>query len=119
MAALDQVEANRNVRCLIITATGPTFSAGYDIGKLALGGDNDEMFGLCDRVENLVQPTICALNGNVYGGATDLALACDIRLGIEGMKMFMPPAKLGCITTTAGSAATFNSSALGTRSASS
>ena len=56
MAALDQVEANRNVRCLIITATGPTFSAGYDIGKLALGGDNDEMFGLCDRVENLVQP---------------------------------------------------------------
>lgn len=95
MAALDQLEANRNVRCLITTATGPTFSAGYDIGKLALGGDNDEMFGLCDRVENLVQPTICALNGNVYGAATDLALACDIRLGIEGMKMFMPPAKLG------------------------
>lgn len=95
MAALDQLEANRNVRCLITTATSPTFSAGYDIGKLALGGDNDEMFGLCDRVENLVQPTICALNGNVYGAATDLALACDIRLGIEGMKMFMPPAKLG------------------------
>lgn len=95
MMALDQVESDRDVRCLIITATGPTFSAGYDIGKLALGGDNDEMFGLCDRVESLAQPTICALNGNVYGGATDLALACDIRLGIEGMRMFMPPAKLG------------------------
>ncbi len=43
MAALDQVEANRNVRCLIITATGPTFSAVTTSASSALGGDNDEM----------------------------------------------------------------------------
>ncbi len=39
-------------------------------------------------------------------------LACDIRLGIEGMKMFMPPAKLGMHYYYSGLRATFNSSAL-------
>ena len=40
-------------------------------------------------------PTLCALNGGVYGGATDLALACDFRLGVRGMKFFMPAARFG------------------------
>jgi hypothetical protein len=40
-------------------------------------------------------PTICALNGSVYGGATDLALCCDFRLGVRGSRMFMPAAKFG------------------------
>jgi len=46
-------------------------------------------------MENVRVPSICALNGSVYGGATDLALACDFRIGIEGMQMFMPAARLG------------------------
>jgi enoyl-CoA hydratase/carnithine racemase len=40
-------------------------------------------------------PTLCALNGGVYGGATDMALACDFRLGVKGMKFFMPAARFG------------------------
>ena len=40
-------------------------------------------------------PTICALNGSVYGGATDLALACDFRIGVEGMELGMPASRLG------------------------
>jgi enoyl-CoA hydratase/carnithine racemase len=48
-----------------------------------------------NRLEDLAVPTICRLNGGVYGGATDLALACDFRIGIEGMQMFMPAARLG------------------------
>jgi enoyl-CoA hydratase/carnithine racemase len=38
---------------------------------------------------------VAALQGSVYGGATDLALACDFRLGVEGMKLVMPAARLG------------------------
>ncbi len=38
---------------------------------------------------------IAALNGGVFGGGVDLALACDFRIGVEGMKMFVPPDKLG------------------------
>ncbi len=38
---------------------------------------------------------MCALNGGVYGGATDLALACDFRVGMEGIALRMPAARLG------------------------
>ena len=40
-------------------------------------------------------PTLAALNGGVFGGASDLALACDFRLGVRGMRLFVPPARLG------------------------
>jgi enoyl-CoA hydratase/carnithine racemase len=39
--------------------------------------------------------TIAAVQGGVYGGATDLALACDFRVGSQAAEMFMPAAKLG------------------------
>src|SRR5262249_57640427 len=39
--------------------------------------------------------TICRLNGGVYGGATDLALACDFRIGVDTAEMFMPAAQRG------------------------
>jgi len=39
--------------------------------------------------------TIAAIHGGVYGGATDLALACDFRLGVPGCEMFVPAARLG------------------------
>ena len=40
-------------------------------------------------------PTIARLNGSVFGGATDLALACDFRVGVLGMRLRMPAARLG------------------------
>ena len=48
-----------------------------------------------DRLETMQMPTLCALNGGVYGGATDMALACDFRLGVKGMRFFMPAARFG------------------------
>ncbi|ACB96835.1 enoyl-CoA hydratase/isomerase family protein [Beijerinckia indica] len=103
---IDKIEADTSNRVLILTGTGRTFSSGYDMqamGKAEKPGhesDNEArgelVFGnLCDRVEKIRIPTICALNGSVYGGATDLALACDFRIGIDGMKLIMPAAKLG------------------------
>ena len=50
---------------------------------------------MVDAVERLPQPTIARLNGGVYGGATDLALACDFRIGVRGMRAAMPAARLG------------------------
>ena len=40
-------------------------------------------------------PTICRFNGSVYGGATDLGLACDFRVGVDSMSLRMPAARLG------------------------
>jgi enoyl-CoA hydratase/carnithine racemase len=50
---------------------------------------------LTKRIESLRQPVIAALNGGVFGGGADIALACDFRIGVEGMRMFVPPARLG------------------------
>jgi enoyl-CoA hydratase/carnithine racemase len=50
---------------------------------------------MVNKLENLRLPTICKLNGGVYGGATDLALSCDFRVGDTRTQMFMPAARLG------------------------
>jgi enoyl-CoA hydratase/carnithine racemase len=50
---------------------------------------------LSDELEQLRCPTICMLNGGVYGGAIDLALACDFRIGVNGCQLLMPAARIG------------------------
>jgi enoyl-CoA hydratase/carnithine racemase len=92
-------------RCLLVTATGPVFSAGYDIGNLP----RDEF---ADRAESLVAhpfheaiealdafafPSVAALNGHAIGGGLELALACDLRVASEEAKVGMPPARLGLV----------------------
>lgn len=99
------VAANPDVRVLVLTGTGRVFSAGYDLGDIAArisgtepppSGQTPPSFeAVCDQLENLAQPTICMLNGGVYGGSTDLALACDFRIGVDTCEMFMPAARLG------------------------
>lgn len=83
------------LRALVITGTGErTFSSGYTLQAIVTELD-DRFERMLDALETLPCLTIAALNGSVYGGATDLALACDIRIGTPGLKMFMPAAKFG------------------------
>ena len=101
----DHIDADTSVRVLVLTGTGKSFSSGFHIGALAdrLTGkaapeqDRDAFERMVDRLETLRVPTIAALNGSVYGGATDLALACDFRIGVEGMRLLMPAARLGLV----------------------
>jgi enoyl-CoA hydratase/carnithine racemase len=94
-----------DARCLILTAEGPVFSAGYDIGGLP----TDEF---AHRAESLVAhpfhdaiaaleafpyPAVAALNGHAIGGGLELALTCDLRMAATGAKLGMPPAKLGLV----------------------
>lgn len=100
----DRVDADGSIRALILTGTGKSFSSGFHIGALAdrketksSEQDPDAFEKTVDRLEALRVPTIAAMNGGVYGGSTDLGLACDFRLGVPGMKMFMPAARLGIV----------------------
>ena len=102
-----RVAEDAAIRVLVLTGTGKSFSSGYHIGALverhgAKSGanaeaDNDAFETTVNQLEALRVPTIAALQGSVYGGATDLALACDFRIGVEGMRMLMPAAKLGIV----------------------
>jgi enoyl-CoA hydratase/carnithine racemase len=103
--ALATALADLEARCLLITAAGPVFSAGYDIGNLPRGE-------FADRAESLVAhpfhaaiealdafpyPAVAALNGHAIGGGLELALACDLRVASADAKLGMPPARLGLV----------------------
>ncbi|MBR0934035.1 enoyl-CoA hydratase/isomerase family protein [Bradyrhizobium jicamae] len=99
----DRIEADASIRVLVLTGTGRAFSAGYDLNSVAeraVSAREQQSAGsafevVVNRLEDLAVPTICRLNGGVYGGATDLALACDFRIGVDTAEMFMPAARLG------------------------
>src|SRR5690606_8869856 len=50
---------------------------------------------ISNMLEDARPVTIAVLNGGVYGGGTDLALACDFRIGNPTVNMFMPAVRLG------------------------
>jgi enoyl-CoA hydratase len=99
----DRIEADPALRVLVLTGTGRAFSAGYDLNSVAeraVSAVEQRSAGsafeaMVNRLEDIGVPTICRLNGGVYGGSTDLALACDFRIGVDTCEMFMPAARLG------------------------
>jgi enoyl-CoA hydratase len=106
----DRIESAATIRVLVLTGTGRAFSAGYDLNSIterATSTAEEESAGsafevVVNRLEDIGVPTICRLNGGVYGGATDLALACDFRIGVDTSEMFMPAARLGLHYYTSG-----------------
>lgn len=99
IADLGGLDGDESLRVLVLTGSGgKSFSAGVDLGDvLTRDWTDNPLERLADRIEALAPVTVCALNGSVYGGATDLALACDFRIGVTGMRLVMPPAKLGLV----------------------
>jgi enoyl-CoA hydratase/carnithine racemase len=94
-----------DARCLILTATGGVFSAGYDIGNLSPERFAERAEALVahpfhdalEAVEQFPFPAIAALNGHAIGGGLELALACDLRVAAAGARLGMPPARLGLV----------------------
>jgi enoyl-CoA hydratase/carnithine racemase len=105
-ATLEDLSSPKSgARCVLVTGAHGMFSAGYDIGEIP-----DEDFE--ERAERLVAhpftqaidaleafpyPTLAALPGHTIGGGLELALSCDLRVAQEGIKLGMPPAKLGLV----------------------
>ena len=102
---LSRVEKDQTVRVLVLTGAGRTFCAGYNLHSLAPGNlrasrkktldDAYAFTQLVNRLETFRAPTICGLNGPVYGGGSDLALACDFRLAVRRATMLIPVSRFG------------------------
>jgi enoyl-CoA hydratase/carnithine racemase len=105
-ATLEQLAAaDSHARCVIVTGAHGMFSAGYDIGEIP-DEDFEEQaerlvahpFTLAiEALEAFPYPTLAALPGHTIGGGLELALACDLRVAQSGIKLGMPPAKLGLV----------------------
>lgn len=95
------IDAQSQIRVVVLTAdtagqARPVFSAGYDVAGFD-GDDHDPRLfeRTVDALAGLRPVLIAGLNGSVYGGATDLVLACDLRIGQPGLSWRMPACALG------------------------
>ena len=96
-AVLGEIDADASVRALLLTGAGErSFCSGASLKELASGTMSGELFStLTDALGDLGIPKVCALNGDAWGGGAELALCCDYRLGVEGMRMRVPAARIG------------------------
>jgi enoyl-CoA hydratase/carnithine racemase len=92
-------------KCVILTGSETMFSAGYDIGDIPSEVFAEEAEKLVahpfaaaiEALETYPYPTVAALNGHAIGGGLEVALSCDLRLAAAGIRLGMPPAKLGLV----------------------
>jgi enoyl-CoA hydratase/carnithine racemase len=102
---LPDLDSGIEVRCVIITGAGKTFSAGYDIADIpeeSFARDAEALVAhpfhaAMEAVSAHPYPVVAAVNGPCLGGGLELAVRCDLRLAAEGARLGMPPAKLGLI----------------------
>jgi enoyl-CoA hydratase len=99
-----QIEADRDLRAVVIRARGRFFCTGGDIeawGALSPHemGHNWILRGIevFDRLASLPQPVIAVLSGHVLGGGLELAMAADLRIAIRSAKFGSPEVTLGMI----------------------
>lgn len=108
--ALDQAEADPQVRALILSGAGAVFSAGGDLKQMR---DREGMFAgdpvelrdqylrglqsIPRRFQRFEKPAIAAINGHAIGAGLDLALMCDIRIASEDAKFGSTFARVGLI----------------------
>lgn len=94
---LETVDQAENVMVLRLCAEGRYFCSGYKVDNFSGERKRSPITfeTLTDRLEQVRPLTIAAVNGGLFGGATDLALSCDFRIGVEDCRMFVPAARLG------------------------
>ncbi len=95
--ALDRAAA-APIRALILTGAGDrVFSGGVDLSDVSGEGQWDEnpLTALADKLESFPVPTLARIGGKVRGGAVELALACDFRIGADDIDLWVPATRIG------------------------
>uniref|UniRef100_UPI002633AC54 enoyl-CoA hydratase-related protein n=1 Tax=Pseudomonas sp. TaxID=306 RepID=UPI002633AC54 len=99
--ALDLLDANRDIGCIVLTGSKKAFAAGADIKEMSeLTYPQiylDDLFSDSDRVASRRKPMIAAVAGFALGGGCELALMCDFILAGDNAKFGQPEIKLGVL----------------------
>lgn len=104
VGALDDLEADEGVRCVILTGNEKAFCAGADVKEMAgksaaemgaAGGDH--LRAVWERTAAFSKPLVAALSGYALGGGLELAMCCDVIVAAEGTKLGQPEINIGII----------------------
>jgi methylglutaconyl-CoA hydratase len=97
-------DSDSSIRVVVFSGAGEkAFSAGADLKERSLMSEAQafEFVKLIQttfqKIATMSQPTIAALNGDAFGGGLELALACDIRIGAEDLKLGLTECSLGIV----------------------
>jgi enoyl-CoA hydratase/carnithine racemase len=100
MGACSRLDGDADVRVIVLTGAGDTFSAGSDLGTL---NDYDTPWAFrarvdyCDAIWALRKPIIAAVNGAAFGGGLELAISCDVRVASDNARFAAPEVGLGWV----------------------
>jgi len=104
VAACDELADDKTIRVVAIIGSGSkVFCAGADLAerKGMTEGETIDYLALIQKamraVETLPQPVIAAINGSAFGGGTELALSCDLRVMMDDASLRLTEVKLGII----------------------
>jgi enoyl-CoA hydratase len=101
VARLEELDADRDVRCIVLGGNERAFAAGADIGELARSSPIDLYYARrverWDVIRNLWTPLVAAVSGYCLGGGCELALVCDLIVASETARFGQPEAGLGII----------------------
>jgi enoyl-CoA hydratase/carnithine racemase len=104
-AALAAADRDPAIRALVLTGTGPTFSAGDDLKRLRDGSGAEfaatiqALQRMTAAIIGLSKPIVAALNGPAFGAGLELILACDMRLATPAFACATPEVRLGLVAT--------------------
>ena len=99
--ALETLDRDENIRCLILTGDEKAFAAGADIREMAEAGPIEmlqrDRIAQWDKISLIGKPIIAAVSGFALGGGCELALMCDLIVASETAKFGQPEINIGVI----------------------
>jgi enoyl-CoA hydratase len=99
VSALEELDRDGAVRCIVVGGSERAFAAGADIGELAQTSAIDLYYGRrverWDAIQALWTPLVAAVSGFCLGGGCELAMACDLIVASETARFGQPETNLG------------------------
>ena len=99
VGALENLDADESIRCIVLAGHERAFAAGADISELRDTTTIDLYFGarldLWDAIRSIRTPLVAAVSGYCLGGGCELAMACDLIVASESAQFGQPETGLG------------------------